>query len=315
MTFPPRSMRSVADWSWRAAAGDVSLEQRALGGIGMAYARAGRRSESLEHLMRALDLARAARDRRHEARWLGNARPGLVAIRAAAGGDAGALRRAGRGAAGGRSRLAGEHPDATWAHVRRRRADGARQGVLHARLRAEPPPRPNRTSRSISSISSRPWPPRPGRCQPAIAFGEQALQLAALGNDRLTEARLRIRLGRLAMSRGDTAARWTTSPRASPWPRPMGQPVIQAQALSAMAAAQAALTDPAAAATYRRASVQARGWRRSPPRKRRPRSDSASSWSTRARASKGARCCTKPPPRPGAWAPAARVWRDAPTTC
>ena len=36
----------------------------------MAYARAGRRSESLENLMRALDLARAARDRRHEARWL-----------------------------------------------------------------------------------------------------------------------------------------------------------------------------------------------------------------------------------------------------
>ena len=38
----------------------------------------------------------------------------------------------------------------------------------------------------------------------------------------------------------------------------MGQPAIQAQALSALAGAQAALKDPAAAVTYRRALNQAR---------------------------------------------------------
>ena len=57
-----------------ATAGDVTLEQRSLGGIGMAYARAGRRSESLENLMRALDLARAARDRYPVLRSLRTAR-------------------------------------------------------------------------------------------------------------------------------------------------------------------------------------------------------------------------------------------------
>jgi tetratricopeptide (TPR) repeat protein len=97
-----------------------------------------------------------------------------------------------------------------------------------------------------------------GQLPAAIAFGEQALQLAAIGNDRLTETRLRIRLGRLAMSRGDTTAALDHFTRGVALAETMGQPTIQAQALSALAGAQSALKDPAAAVTYRRALNQAR---------------------------------------------------------
>ncbi|MDF3043474.1 MAG: hypothetical protein K0Q71_6180, partial [Thermomicrobiales bacterium] len=97
-----------------------------------------------------------------------------------------------------------------------------------------------------------------GQFPAAIAFGEQALQLAALGNDRLTEARLRLRQGRLAMSRGDTTAALDHFTKGVALAEAMAQPAIQAQALSALAGAQAALNDPAATTTYRRALSQAR---------------------------------------------------------
>jgi tetratricopeptide (TPR) repeat protein len=97
-----------------------------------------------------------------------------------------------------------------------------------------------------------------GQLPAAIAFGEQALQLAAMGNDRLTETRLRIRLGRLAMSRGDTTAALDHFTRGVALAETMGQPTVLAQALSALAGAQAALKDPAAGVMYRRALDQAR---------------------------------------------------------
>jgi tetratricopeptide (TPR) repeat protein len=97
-----------------------------------------------------------------------------------------------------------------------------------------------------------------GQTAAAIAFGEQALQMAALGTDRLTEARLRIRLGRLSMSRGDTTSALDHFTKGVVLAEAMGQPAIQAQALAAQAAAQVALNDPAAIATYRRAVSQAR---------------------------------------------------------
>jgi hypothetical protein len=67
-----------------------------------------------------------------------------------------------------------------------------------------------------------------------------------------------MRLGRLAMSRGDTAAALDHFTNGVALAETMGQPVIQSQALSALAGAQAALRDPAAAVTYRRALNQAR---------------------------------------------------------
>ena len=239
------------------AAGDVSLEQRALGGIGMSYARAGRRSESLEHLMRALDLARAARDRRHEARWLATLGQALwrfeqpqEAIRAlndALGAaqrvedlalQANVLTQLGRMyAAGGQTARAKE----CYSHAYN----------LNNRL--------GQTTEQIdllnllSALAA-----DTGQIPAAIAIGEQALQLAATGSDRLTEARLHIRLGRLSLTRGDTPAAVDHFTRAVALGEALGQPVIQAQALSSLASAQATLNDASATVTYRQALSQAR---------------------------------------------------------
>jgi tetratricopeptide (TPR) repeat protein len=240
-----------------AAAGDVTLEQRALGGLGMAFARGGRRSESLEHLMRALDLARAARDRGHEARWLATLgqilwrfeqpqeamRALSDAIAVAQRGDdlalqANLLTQLGRMfAAGGQSARARE----CYAHafqLNRRLGQTVEQIDLLNLL-------------SVLAAET-------GQLPQAIEFGEQALQMAAYGNDRLTEARIRIRLGRLGMSRGDTAGALDHFSQGVALAESLGHPAIQAQALTALAAAQSAIGDSAAVATYRRAVNQAR---------------------------------------------------------
>ncbi|MBA2597032.1 MAG: tetratricopeptide repeat protein [Chloroflexota bacterium] len=239
------------------AAGDVSLEQRALGGIGMGFARAGRRSESLEHLMRALDLSRAARDRRNEARWLATLGQVLwrfeqpqEAMRALTDGLAAAHRVEDLGlqaniltqlgrmyAAGGQTARAKEAY--THAYGLNRRLGQTDEQIDLLNL--------------LSALAA-----ETGQFPAATAFGEQALRLAEMGNDRLTEARLRMRLGRLGMSRGDTAAALDHFTNGVALAEAMAQPAIQAQALTALAGAQTALNDPAAAVTYRRALNQAR---------------------------------------------------------
>src|SRR5215207_4174529 len=70
--------------------------------------------------------------------------------------------------------------------------------------------------------------------------------------------RLRIRLVRPAMSRGETTAALDHITRSVAVTETMDQHAIQAQALTALAGAQAALKDPGAAVTYRRALNQAR---------------------------------------------------------
>jgi tetratricopeptide (TPR) repeat protein len=239
------------------ASGDVSLEQRALGGIGMSYVRAGRRSESLEHLMRALDLARAARDRRHEARWLATLGQALwrfeqpqEAMRALTDALAAAQRvedlslqanvltQLGRMYAAS-GQIARAKECYTHAYGLNRRLGQTVEQIDLLNL--------------LSVLAA-----ETGQTPAAIAFGEQALQMAGLGNDRLTEARLRIRLGRLSMGRGDTAAALDHYTKGAALAETLGQPAVQAQALSALAAVQSALNDPGAAVTYRRALNQSR---------------------------------------------------------
>ena len=240
-----------------AAAGDVTLEQRALSGIGMAFARAGRRSESLEHLMRALDLARAARDRLHEARWLATLGQALwrfeqpqEAMRALSDAiavaqrvddlslQASLLTQLGRMyAASGQSARARECYAQAYTLNRRLGLTVEQIDLLNL----------------LSVLAA-----EMGQIPQAIEFGEQALQLAAYGNDRLTETRIRIRLGRLGMSRGDTAGALDHFSQGVALAESLGHPTLQAQALTALAAAQAAISDPAALATYRRALNQAR---------------------------------------------------------
>lgn len=239
------------------AAGDVSLEQRALGGIGLAYARAGRRSESLEHLMRALDLARAARDRKHEARWMATLGQVLwrfdqpqEAMRLVADAATAAQRSDDLGLQASTLTQLGRMYAASGQSARARECYTHAYG-LNRRL--------GQTVEQIDLLNHLSvLAAETGQIPHAIAFGEQALQLAALGNDRLTEARLRMRLGRLGMSRGDTAGALDHFTKGVALAETLGQPAILAQALSALAAAQVAIADPAAAATYRRALNQGR---------------------------------------------------------
>ncbi len=239
------------------ASGDVGLEQRALGGIGMAYARVGRRSESLEHLMRALDLARAARDRRHEARWLATLGQALwrfeqpqEAMRALTDALASAQRVEDLGLQANILTQLGRMYAASGQTARAKECYAHAYG-LNRRL--------GQTSEQIDLLNLLSvLAAETGQTPAAIAFGEQALQLAATGSDRLTEARIRVRLGRLSMVRGDTATALDHFTKGVTLAEALGQPSIQAQALSALAAAQAALNDPAAAVTYRRALGHAR---------------------------------------------------------
>lgn len=239
------------------SAGDVTLEQRALGGIGMAYARAGRRSESLEHLMRALDLARAARDRRHEARWLatlGQAlwrfeqpQEAMRALNDALGAaqrvedlalQASVLTQLGRiYAAGGQTARAKECYANAYSLNRRLGQTEEQIDVLNL----------------LSVLAA-----ETGQLQAAIAFGDQALQLAADGSDRLTETRIRIRLGRLNMARGDTSVALDHFAKGVALAEVVGQPALAAQALAAQAAAQVQLNDSGAQSTFRKALGQAR---------------------------------------------------------
>ncbi|MCA9877124.1 MAG: tetratricopeptide repeat protein, partial [Thermomicrobiales bacterium] len=240
-----------------ATAGDVTLEQRALGGIGMAYARAGRRSESLEHLMRALDLARAARDRRHEARWLatlGQAlwrfeqpQEAMRALNDALGAaqrvedlalQASVLTQLGRMyAAGGQTARAKECYANAYSLNRRLGQTEEQIDLLNL----------------LSVLAA-----ETGQMPAAIAFGDQALQLASLGSDRLTEARIRVRQGRLNMARGETSVALDHFAQGVALAEAVGQPALTAQALAAQAAAQAQLNDTSAQLTYRKALGQAR---------------------------------------------------------
>jgi tetratricopeptide (TPR) repeat protein len=239
------------------SAGDVTLEQRALGGIGMAYARAGRRSESLENLMRALDLARAARDRRHEARWLatlGQAlwrfeqpQEAMRALNDALGAaqrvedlalQASVLTQLGRiYAAGGQTARAKECYANAYSLNRRLGQTEEQIDVLNL----------------LSVLAA-----ETGQLQAAIAFGDQALQLASEGSDRLTETRIRIRLGRLNMARGDTSVALDHFANGVALAETVGQPALTSQALAAQAVAQVQLDDSGAQSTFRKALGHAR---------------------------------------------------------
>jgi tetratricopeptide (TPR) repeat protein len=207
--------------------------------------------------MRALDLARAARDRRHEARWLatlGQAlwrfeqpQEAMRALNDALGAaqrvedlalQASVLTQLGRiYAAGGQTARAKECYANAYSLNRRLGQTEEQIDVLNL----------------LSVLAA-----ETGQLPAAIAFGDQALQLAADGSDRLTETRIRIRLGRLNMARGDTSVALDHFANAVALTETVGQPALAAQALAAQAAAQVQLNDSGAQSTFRKALGHAR---------------------------------------------------------
>jgi tetratricopeptide (TPR) repeat protein len=240
------------------AASDLALEQRALGGLGLAFAQSGRATDALEHLMRALDLSQRTADGAGEARWLTSIgetlwRFGQVDDASRALSDALTVAR----------KLDDPELEANLLtllgrlHVARGQAPRARECLnraldLNRRL--------GQTTEQIANLSAlAALAAETGQVGSAIALCEQALQLATLSGDRAAAARLHLRLGRLSARRGDAAGGLDHVRRAVALAEPLGQPALLAQALQLLAASQHAAGDPAALETYQRAIAHCRG--------------------------------------------------------
>ena len=240
-----------------AAAGDPRLEQRALGGLGVAASLAGRSTEAIQHLHRALQIARRTHDPRHEARWLGGL--GQVLWRAGQADDAitstnealEIARRLDDGAlqAGLLTMLGGIHAD-------RNQASRAREcyGRAFDRYR-----RLGQTGEQIRVLIAQADLAATGNhVGGAIAFLEEALHLCGVDADQATAARLHGKIGALAQRRHDHHLALDHLRRAATLADAMRDPALLARALQHLAVAQHAADDPAATGTYRRAIEQSR---------------------------------------------------------
>ena len=234
------------------AVSDVRLEQRALGGIGVAQTALNRPVEALDHLMRALDLARRTGDTAHEAQWLGGIGQALwtfaqpddaiqainQAIAAARRVDDGELQ-AGMLTLLGKIHVAGRQPA-------RAKECFHRAQDLYRRL--------NLVAEQVNVLDSLGGiAANAGQAAQAVALYEQALKLAAQTGDRAGAARLYARLGRLAQRRGDREAALDQFARSADLAQDIEQPALLGHALQLLGTAQDALGDPQATTTYRQA--------------------------------------------------------------
>ncbi len=243
--------------SLAAAAGDARLEQRALGGLGVAASLADRPAEAMQHLMRALEIARRTHDARAEARWLGSL--GQLLWTFGQGDDAistlnealTVARRQDDGELQGGLLLAlGE------VYAARNQAPRAREcfGRAYDRFR-----RLGRTDEQIRVlVAQADLATASHHFGGAIAFVEEALHLATKGGDQFAAARLHGKLGTLAERRHDHDLALDHLRRALALAERLDDAGLLARALQHLATSQHAAGDAAAATTYRRALEQAR---------------------------------------------------------
>lgn len=243
--------------SFAAASGDVRLEQRALGGLGVAYSQVDRPVDALQHLMKALDFARRTGDQRHEAQWLGSLGQALWrfdqaedAIRALSEAIAIARRIDDTELQAGLLTLLGEihaargqAPRARECYTRaldlyRRRGQGAEQMPILSALAA------------LAAGN--------GQIGAAIALCEQALQIATVTDDKSATVRLHGRLARLVQRRHDYALALDHLKKALSTAELLDHPVLLGETLKHLATIQHAAGEAAAAPTYRRAIAHAR---------------------------------------------------------
>jgi tetratricopeptide (TPR) repeat protein len=241
-----------------AAGGDIRLEQRAFGGLGVTFSLLNRPADALQNLMKALDLARRTGDHRHEAQWLGSIGQTLwrfdqaeEAIRALSDGIAIARRLDDTELQANLLTLLGQ------IHAARGQAPRARECYNRA---LELNRRLGQTEEQIVLLSALAGlAADTGQVGGAIALCEQALQMATIAGDQVAAARLHGRLAQLAQRRRDSALALDHLHKALSIAESLDHPALLGQALQHLATAQHAAGDPAAAATYRRALVRARG--------------------------------------------------------
>ncbi|MBA2247900.1 MAG: tetratricopeptide repeat protein [Chloroflexia bacterium] len=238
-------------------AGDVTLEQRAYGGVGIAYSQLNQPVEALNHLMLALDLARASGDAAHEAQWLGSIGEALWkfdqpedAVQAINQAIGAARRAEDTDLQAGMMSLMGQ------IHVSLRERGKARNFYTQALALYREHGHIEEEIATLSSLGALAM--EMDAPSESIGLYEKALQLAAAHDQRAAAVRIYGRLARLSQRQGDQDAALEALAQAVNLAETVNQPALLSQALQHLAVAQDAAGDPAAMDTYENALVASR---------------------------------------------------------
>ena len=235
------------------AAGDEQLEQRAYGGLGVAYSQGNMPVEALNHLMLALDLARANNDSAHEAQWLASIGEALWkfdqpddAIKALRQAIAAAEQANDPDLQAGTLSLLGQ------IHISQRQPALAEQDYRAALELYRELGESEEEIQTLSALGALAMDTNdPSR---AITLYDEALQLAARTDQRAAAVRIYGRLARLAQRQGDQAAALEALEQAATLAGTIpGQRALYGQALQHLAVAQDAAGLPIAMDTYEEA--------------------------------------------------------------
>lgn len=239
------------------ASGDIMIEQRAAGGLGVTYTAMNRPVEALNHLLHALEIARAEGDAVHEAQWLGSIGEALWkfdqpddAIQAIEQGLGVAHRIGDRDLEAGLVSLLGR------IYVSRRQLAKARGCYRHALDLYQGLGATQDVIATLSALgaismdANRPY--------EAMELYGDALELAADAGERVAAVRLYGRLARLSQRQGDHEAALEALEQAVEVAETTDDQALYGQALQHLAVAQDEQGMPAALDTYERALSVAR---------------------------------------------------------
>jgi tetratricopeptide (TPR) repeat protein len=233
--------------------GDELLEQRAYGGLGVAYSRSNMPVEALNHLMLALDLARATNDPAHEAQWLASIGEALWkfdqpddAIKAIQQAIVAARTAEDVSLEAGMLGLLGQ------IHVSSHEPDKARLYYAHALDLYRDLDETEVEIQTLSALGALEM--EADRPTDAIRLYDEALQLAAQTDQRAAAVRIYGRLARLSQRQGDDEAALEALEQAASLAETISdQRALFGQALQHLAVAQDKAGQPAAMNTYEEA--------------------------------------------------------------
>ncbi|MGC4191793.1 MAG: tetratricopeptide repeat protein [Thermomicrobiales bacterium] len=239
------------------AAGDLGMEHRAAGGLGVTFTAMDRPVEALNHLLHALEIARAEGDAVHEAQWLGSIGEALWkfdqpddAVQAIEQGLGVAHRIGDRDLEAGLVSMLGR------IYISRRQLAKARGCYRHALDLYQGLGETQEVISTLSALgaismdANRPY--------EAMELYGDALELAADAGERVAAVRLYGRLARLSQRQGDHEAALEALEQAVEVAETTDDQALYGQALQHLAVAQDEQGMPAALDTYERALVVAR---------------------------------------------------------
>lgn len=237
--------------------GDTRLAQRAYGGLGVTQSAQNLPVESLNNLMHALDLARRAGDRAHEAQWLGSIGEALWkfdqkndAIKA--------ITQAIEAAdvANDLDLQAGMHALLAQIRIRERNLPEAVNQYYHALDLYRTLGRKDEEVHVLSQLGTMAM--DVNQVRDAMTLYSQALDVAAESGQRAAAVRLYGRLARLAQRQGDMNAALDALDQAVEIAETIDQPLLLNQALQHLAVVQDQVNHPNTLQTYEDALKLAR---------------------------------------------------------